>query len=600
MSRSLLPPALGAFLILMCLSFWPGLEQPGEAPRQALLLVSGPLLLLLASLGPVARPAVPFLVLSALPLLSGVLHIATASSAERLAVARDWGSLCSLALVGLCAALCPQRAAGESAADRWIERAAIGGLFLIGLLGVAQAWWGWQGLAQSSPPAATFMNRNLAAAMLVQLVPLACPALLTERWPAARWLSALAIGLGLALLVATRTRGAWIGALAGAGVGLLAWSTRTPRTRQRKTAATSAPAVVALLVVLAALFIPVRGPEALPPLTSQVSSFARPLEGTGAIRAALWRNSLAMIEDEPWLGHGAGRFAVAYPLYQQARGNTPLFGTERQPEHAESDFLEFAVELGSPASLALIALFAGAVVRSARQARRHPSRLAAARGAARAAAMGGMLVHSLVSFPLHHAPTAWLAWLLAGRAWSAPAAPARTLRPALRWSVAGLALLLLSAAAWTAARELQGRVQLAASLRAEERSSCREALEAAQRVVRTAPWLRRENGMAAMVHFACNREPQSSLAVLERALEMQPHQLNLLLAVGARRLKAGNTAAAEAAFSHALEVAPDLARAWLGMAMSRLAAGDHEGSQQACDRALALAPDLAPARAFCR
>jgi O-antigen ligase len=582
-------PALGLFLIVMGVVFWPGLEQPGESPRQALLLVSAPLLLLLACLGPSAPRPAAFLVLTAVPLLSAIAHAFLASPAEGPAVARDAASLCALAMVGLCAALCPPGPEEPSSVDGWIERAAVVCLFAVGLLGLAQAWLGWQGLPQSSPPAATFMNRNLAAAMLVPLLPLASTAMLAERRPLARWLSALAVGVGAALLVATRTRGAWLGALAGAAAALLVGWRRRPAWPLRPL--TAAPIAAALLIVLVSLAVPVAGPEPVPTLAGRLSSFAAPLAGTGAIRAALWRNSWSMIEDEPIVGHGAGRFPVAYPLYQQARVRTPLFGTERQPEHAENDWLEFAAELGLPAALALVIVFAGALVRLARRS--------SARSAAQMAALAGLLVHALVSFPLHHSPTAWLAWVLAGRAWSVQAPRARAMAPVWRATLAGAAVLLLLAASAIARAELRARARLADALRAEERQACGEALAAAQDAVRAAPWLRREQGLAAMVHFACDREAQRSLVPLERALAMQPHQLNLLLAVGARRLKAGDPAAAEEAFRHALRVAPDLARAWLGVAMSREAAFDRAGSEQACRRALALEPGLEPARAFC-
>jgi tetratricopeptide (TPR) repeat protein len=309
------------------------------------------------------------------------------------------------------------------------------------------------------------------------------------------------------------------------------------------------------------------------------------------IRAALARNTLRLLADAPLLGAGAGRFAVVYPLVQARSIATPGFGLERQAEHAENDALELTAELGLPAALGLVALLAAALLRSAR---------AAARGdtaaAARTAALAGVLVHGLVSFPLRSPATAALTWTLAGLAWAAPRPGWPT--PA-RHAATALGVLAGLAAGWTGLGELHAQAALGEAIRAHAAGDCKDALAHAALVPRSAPWLRRERGIAAMVVYACEPDAPRSLAALEPALAAHPNQLNLLLGTGARQLMAGRFADAEALYAHALAIDPRLGRAHLGLAMARAGRGDPAGARTACAAALPFAAQVPEIRIFC-
>lgn len=597
-SLRLWAPVLGLGVALVALAFWPGLEQPGKAPREALLLVLAPLALGLSAREARSRPPTLFLCLVGVVLLGGALATLWAPAAQLWPTARDLAGLVALGMLAVAASWTPP-APDDVGLDAWIERGVLLALAPMGAIGLAQAWWGWTGLAQAQPPAATFVNRNDAAHALVALIPLALPQLVAGRRAGVRWLAGAAGGLGVAFLIATRSRGGWLGALVGWGLGSALWlaSRRRAREGSRRPAA---PAPIALFFALGliALVVPVHGLERpLPSVAGTIGTLGRPTEGSGGVRLALWRNTLAMLEDQPWLGVGPGRFAVEYPRYQAARSETPGFGTERQPESSENDPLEFAAELGLPATAALLVLLLGGVVRSFRQCSRADLTLDGARSAARAAALGGVLVHSLFSFPLHSPATASLVWVLVGRAWSGHSAG--TGGVVVRRAVLWLSLAAVPLAAWVGLREVRAQEALGRALRASAAADCGAALHEARRTSLLAPWRRRETGIAAMVHFECDKEPERSLAVLEPALEMHPNQLNLLLAVGARRIKAGRPADAEAAFLRAVEIAPSLGRGWLGLAMARDARQDHVAAQQACREAVRVDPRLEPARLFC-
>ena len=589
--------ALALLLLLVVAAFAPGLEQPGKAVREALLLVAAPLLLGLSAWRARSRPGVLFVALVALVMAAGLLGVALVPRPETLAVARDLAVLLAPWLVASAAAMLPGPDGGKDAENR-LEQAVIVALFLVGLAGLAQAFWSWSGLEQSWPPAATFVNRNVAAQCLVALIPLVLPALLAGRSGVTRWGAALSGGIGIAFLIATRSRGGWLGVVVGCGLGavlLVLYARRSSRRPPFRGAA--APAALLGVLCLIGALVPGRGPESLASVPERLGTLARPAAAVGGTRVALWRNTAVLAADAPLAGIGAGRFAVEYPRYQAARVETPNFGTVSQPEHPHNDALEFAAELGLPSAMALAGLLLGAMLISSRRAVQADSWEQAARCAARVAAIGGVLVHGLVSFPLHSPASALLIAVVVGRSWRRTGGGRG--HPSWRKTVAVLALLAVPFAVWVGLRELRAQAAMGRAIRSHAAGACADALEAARNAERNAPWSRRLVGMAAMVHFECDPDPGRTLGVLEPALAMNPHRLELLLAVGARRLKVGRAREASTAFAHAVEIAPRLSRTWLGLAMAQGALGDDAGARASCGTALEIAPRLEPARAFC-
>jgi O-antigen ligase/tetratricopeptide (TPR) repeat protein len=64
-----------------------------------------------------------------------------------------------------------------------------------------------------------------------------------------------------------------------------------------------------------------------------------PLE-TGIARIAVWKDTLKMVFDKPWLGWGLGTFEYVYPRYQG------MGAGEYAVKHAHNDYLELTAELG--------------------------------------------------------------------------------------------------------------------------------------------------------------------------------------------------------------------------------------------------------------
>jgi hypothetical protein len=128
-------------------------------------------------------------------------------------------------------------------------------------------------------------------------------------------------------------------------------------------------------------------------------------------RFAIWRDTLALIAQQPWLGVGFGEFNFAWTL-------TPFPGRDTQFfDHTHNLPLQLAVELGVPLALLVLALLVAGLWQAFVRSRNVPG----LDGVARRAAFVMVLLmawHSQLEYPLWYAyfllPTAF-AWGLALR-----------------------------------------------------------------------------------------------------------------------------------------------------------------------------------------
>ncbi|MEK8051681.1 Wzy polymerase domain-containing protein [Ideonella sp. DXS22W] len=113
-------------------------------------------------------------------------------------------------------------------------------------------------------------------------------------------------------------------------------------------------------------------------------------------RSNIWRNALALIQAQPWLGVGFGEFNFAWTLTPFPGRPTAFF------DHTHNLMLQLAVELGLPRAGLVLALLAWALWQGGRRAMAAPS---AAGSAGRAALVLVLLagLHSLVEYPLWYA-----------------------------------------------------------------------------------------------------------------------------------------------------------------------------------------------------
>jgi O-antigen ligase len=183
----------------------------------------------------------------------------------------------------------------------------------------------------------------------------------------------LALPIGCLIVLCGARKNVLIAALIG---GLsLGWAIDTARTRPTQ---------------------PIHSPTAA---TSQ-DPVATP--ATAAVRLALWSGGLKMIQERPWLGHGAGQFQIEYPRFR-TREELELSTFHRRflasPATAHNDYLQILIEGGLPAGI-LFLLAVAMLLRRAPISYWGPLLAFAALAGVRA--------------PIGNAPVAALAFLFAG------------------------------------------------------------------------------------------------------------------------------------------------------------------------------------------
>jgi len=266
----------------------------------------------------------------------------------------------------------------EDGLPEWIKWAEIGvvvGMVLTAspraqqiLLGVALASGGlqagigiWQAFLRGSGPAhfqfpglpfyrayGTFQQPNPFAGMMGLIAPVALGlalGLLGDRRRSGRggWVGLGALGIGglaLVALIASGSRGAWLGAAVALGtlIGMLP--------ARRRWGLIALAALAGLGVFLgAAGWIPAPIRDRLAGTVEELRiTDVRGVEVNDANfavveRLAHWQAAAAMIRAHPWQGVGLGNYAAAYPAYALIRWPNPL-------GHAHNIYLNTAAELG--------------------------------------------------------------------------------------------------------------------------------------------------------------------------------------------------------------------------------------------------------------
>lgn len=181
------------------------------------------------------------------------------------------------------------------------------------------------------------LNPNTAGGLIAVFLPLQIFALWTHRHQKAyRWAGALALAISLLGLLMSASRGAWLGlGLTLVGWGLWLGSGRLARAR----GAGQRVAVVLWLSTIAIL-----GTGTLLFLSSPRGNSVRAFIESD--RAVIWRNSLDLVTDYPFIGLGLGRFEMAYSSYT-------LLLHVGHTLYAHDLFLDVWLEQGLPGVIAL-------------------------------------------------------------------------------------------------------------------------------------------------------------------------------------------------------------------------------------------------------
>ena len=202
-----------------------------------------------------------------------------------------------------------------------------------------------------------------------------------------RLLMAVCTAFALLVLWLSGSRTAWFGALIAFAAAIFALWPAPVRSHVRTRLIAALLAIIVCVAVLAIVTLLLNEQTRNHPFESMQQ------------RISLWRDVIALIKTEPWLGVGFGQLNFAWTL-------TPF--SQRAPDvfdHAHSLPLQLAVELGLPIAFAVLALLVAAVTLALRggghgnDADRAPRYL-------QLGMLGIIFVHSLVEYPL------WFAYFL--------------------------------------------------------------------------------------------------------------------------------------------------------------------------------------------
>lgn len=204
-----------------------------------------------------------------------------------------------------------------------------------------------------------------------------------------------------AALVLSRSRMGIISALVSlvAILALAGTSTVRPRTR----------AAVAALFFLGVLGLIVWiGSD---PVMSRFETLGQEYTLSGQSRVSIWRDTLGLIRQHPFLGTGLGSFSVAYTPVQTAFLNLLV-------EHAHCDYLEVATELGLPGAILVFGSIFWVLAETARRYGKLEERFDKAICLACIGSIGAILVHSLADFNLYIPANALVFTTILALAWS--------------------------------------------------------------------------------------------------------------------------------------------------------------------------------------
>jgi len=173
-----------------------------------------------------------------------------------------------------------------------------------------------QAIGSEHQPRGPLWEANILGSYLLGTSLLALPIALTRarvswRLRAVAWMGLV---LGVGGVVASLTRGAWVGLVVAATVGALVASARRPGIGIWKAAA-GALALVAVTVGLtlssrvSSSLIPTYDPDHMDEILQRLASFgALSRDPNVALRLEAYRNALAVWRERPWIGWGVGAY----------------------------------------------------------------------------------------------------------------------------------------------------------------------------------------------------------------------------------------------------------------------------------------------------
>jgi O-antigen ligase len=315
-------------------------------------------------------------------------------------------------------------------------------------------------------PASTLGTSINYSALLAMLIPIWLAAVRRARCATGRAAALLALGACVHQLLNTLCRGAWLGALAGAGL----WAVLGGGRGRRLALGGGLAAAVAALTLLTSS-----------PARERARVLLDPSESSASSRLGLWRMALRMSADAKGLGRGLDSFGLLSPRYE-----TPEFrrrsGGLSIATYAHNEILQIASTLGLPGLAAYAWLWWSWLSAALRRIRsEEDERLREALRALLASACA-LWVHAEFNFP--SVATLAMQWTFLGALGGAP--PRGESRG--RGALGALACLLLLAGSWVCARQWLADREALRARALIARKDFATAVPAAERALRLNPY----------------------------------------------------------------------------------------------------------------
>ena len=350
----------------------------------------------------------------------------------------------------------------------------------------------------------TVGHPNTLSAYLVTCLPLVAWLAFRARSRVAAigWIALAAASLFI--VVASLSRGAWLGAGAAAVTAAILALVSGGRPSRRSAAIGAGVLAVGLLIPL---LTPMRGV-----VLTRMSQITDTRAETTRTRVELWRSGMRMFADRPVAGVGLDAFLAAFPPYRTAELTRLEWGGT--PAKAHNDAIQILCTqgaLGGLIALAIVALVLAGLWRIVRRPETAGRSAAIAAGAAVAAYVGSSLV-GFGTVAVSAVAAALAGWI--GR--TAPSAPSHAThpRPAF-WSVAIGLVIAGTLGYFLIARPLGGEIVLAATLHHPPGDRARDSgLEKASSL---APWDPRypaELGRSYFYEALREQDPETRLGLL--------------------------------------------------------------------------------------
>jgi O-antigen ligase len=243
----------------------------------------------------------------------------------------------------------------------------------------------------------TYVNRNHFAGYLELVIPLSMGMLLMSADKGKKIILGYCAIIMVVALVLTLSRGGWAGLAASLLVmGILL---------KRRGLCPKRPWVPLSLILVTGLVLAVIGTS---PLTNRFSAtkqlIREPLDYNPRVR--VWKGTLEMIKDHPFLGTGIGTFVTAFPRYRPA-GLSGLW------IYSHNDYLQTISEMGVFALGIIIWLIFSTLRAGFKTFFRSRSRFRQGISLGATGGIVAILIHSLVDFNLHIPANALLFVVLA-------------------------------------------------------------------------------------------------------------------------------------------------------------------------------------------